>query len=239
MIRFALVSALLVAGCFKDPAHPDPVPLAFDGEIVHGPGADAPSPTRVLLVPATCGAIDGTCNPSALAAAENLVRGELELAGMSVVPAAELRKETRQRHVEHSHLDRASSSSSSSREVGIIDYRVKRGSSQSREVSDTQTTILDGPGYEDLSVDDRHEVIGKTGANGVVSIRIVVGPVDHSWVGPERDRASVEVMVKLAGDQGDTMRWGSRCTAQIDPPHVAIAIQEGARCAIRNALAAR
>jgi hypothetical protein len=92
--------------------------------------------------------------------------------------------------------------------------------------------VLDGPGFDDLTIDARHAVMEKSGADSVVSVRIVVGGQLGLWV----PNQSVEVMVKLGVNQGDTMAWASRCTASSnDFSTVTLALENAARCAMRGA----
>jgi hypothetical protein len=89
--------------------------------------------------------------------------------------------------------------------------------------------VLDGPGFEDLSVDERKEVLDKTGADAILSVRIVVGGQIGVWV----PNQNVEVMVKLGVNLGDSMAWASRCTASSNEfATVDAALEQAARCAI-------
>ena len=92
--------------------------------------------------------------------------------------------------------------------------------------------MLDGPGFDDLSIDERHEVLAGSGADGVLVVRIVVGGQVGVWV----PNQNVEVTVRLGADQGDVMVWAARCTASSnDFSTVDAALENAARCAIHGA----
>jgi hypothetical protein len=66
--------------------------------------------------------------------------------------------------------------------------------------------VLDGSNFDDLSVDEKHQVIDKAGTDSVASVRIVVGGNIGVWV----PNQNVEVMVKLGVNRGDEMAWATR-----------------------------
>lgn len=207
--RVALVLGLAVAGCGPMAATPPPL----RPEVRHGPAAGA-RPGRVLVLPAACGAVDQPCPRSYVQTVDAIVRGGLEFAGYSLVESERLRSETRQRHEEHGRTTTSSQSPPSA------------------TTTETSLVVLDGPGFEDLSVDERHAVLEGSGADAVLSVRIVVGGQMGVWVPNQH----VEVMVKLGVNHGDAMAWASRCTASSnDFTTVDAALEHAARCAVYGA----
>ena len=98
--------------------------------------------------------------------------------------------------------------------------------------TDTSFVVLDGPGFEDLSVDERHAVLDKSGADAVLSVRVVIGGQMGVW----EPNQNVEVMVKLGVNRGDAMAWAARCTASSNVfATVDAALENAARCAIYGA----
>jgi hypothetical protein len=223
------ISALLVvAAC--GPAHPP----ALVPQIQPGPAAAA-KPHRVLVLEAACGSVEYHCPADFARTVDGIVRGGLEFAGYTVVESESLRLQTRQRHVEQTSSTSGESSHGVSHTEGNIlpfgDTTTSDGTHESH--SESETTILDGPGFEDLTVDERQAVMDKAGSDAVVTVRIVVGGTTGVW----RPNQNVEVMLKLGVDRGDAMAWATRCTASSnDFSTVTAALENAARCAVSGAI---
>jgi hypothetical protein len=219
--------AITIGAC----AHEQPVVLVPD--VQRGPASGVPA-GRVLALRASCGSVEYRCPREFGQTVDSIVRGGLEFAGYSVVDDDSLRNQTRQRHEEHV----ATSSDSSSRvqtdtrldPIPVGNHVTTEGAHRTH--GETDTIVLDGAIFEDLSVDERHEVLAKSGADSVVSVRIVVGGQAGIWL----PNQSVEVMVKLGTKQGDAMAWASRCTASSNTfSTVTLALEHAARCAMQGA----
>jgi len=202
-------------------------------EIQPGPAA-AVHPNRVLVLASSCGSVEYHCPPEFRETVDNIVRGGLEFAGYAVVPSEDLRKDTRQRHEEQNEIESSSSSQTHTdheQDLNPFDTHVTT-TSHNESRTRTDRVVLDGPGFEDLSVDERHEVLSKSGADAVASVRVVVG----GWTGVWSPNQNVEVQLKLGVNQGDTMAWASRCTASSnDFSTVTAALENAARCAVKGA----
>jgi hypothetical protein len=207
-------------------------PPALRPEVQQGPAAGA-RPGRVLVLPAACGSVEHRCPKTYITAVDTIIRSGLEFAGYSLVEGEGLRNQTRQRHEEHGRTTTTTSSQSSrtvEKPLGFDEHA--EGSSQSTTTTETSFVVLDGPNFEDLSIDERHAVLDKSGADAVVSVRIVIGGQVGVWV-PDQN---VEVMVKLGVNRGDAMAWASRCMASSnDFSTVDAALENAARCAIFGA----
>jgi len=224
MKRLFVLATLAACGAPAQPVlHP---------EVQPGPAVGA-RPNRVLVLPASCGSVEEPCPQEYIKTVDDIIRGGLEFAGINVVQAENLRAETRQRHEEHSSTNTTSNSSSNTHIERTLrpDDRISTQSS-----SDSTTTshlvVLDGSNFEDLSVDERHSVIDKSGADSVAVVRIVIGGRVGVWA----PNQNVEVQVKLGVNQGDSMAWAARCTASSnDFSTVSSALENAARCAIHGA----
>jgi hypothetical protein len=218
-----------IAGC----AHDKP-PLVLVPDFQPGPAADA-HPKRVLALQAICGSVEYRCPAEFGQTADAIVRGGLEFAGYAVVNDESLRLDTRARHEEHV----ANQSTGSGKDQVVsghafipFDRHVTTSTGEHSERSESSTITLDGSGFADLSVDERREVLLKSGADAVASVRVVVGGQTGMWVPNQQ----VEVLVKLGANLGDTMAWASRCTASSnDFSTVTAALEHAARCAMRGA----
>lgn len=219
-----LTTGLLLAACGAPRQN-----MVLTPQVQTGPANGAPA-GKVLVLHAACGSLDHPCPPSYIETVDNIVRGGLEFAGYNLVEGESLRNETRQRHEE------VTTTTTSSSSQNVTDY--ERGlapddriTNTNNSASETRTSfvVLDGSGWEDLSVDERHQVLAKAGANSVLSVRIVVGANVGVWM-PDQN---VEVMVKLGVQQGDAMAWAARCLASSnDFATVNAALEHAARCAI-------
>lgn len=222
-----LLACLAVAACGPK----TPPPLVAD--IQPGPAAGA-RPGRVLVLTATCGSVEYRCPAEFVQTVDSIVRGGLEFAGYAVVDSDTLRKDTRQRHEEHDTTDTHSQSQTHTdvdQDLNPFDTHTTT-TSQSHSHTQTDHVVLDGAGFDDLSIDERHEVLGKSGADAVVSVRIVVGGQTGVWA----PNQNVEVQLKLGVQQGDTMAWAARCSASSnDFSTVTAALENAARCAVHGA----
>jgi hypothetical protein len=217
----ALALGLALAGCGGPPTPPPLHP-----EVQQGPAAGA-RPNRVLVLPAACGSVERRCPRGYIDTVDNIVRGGLEFAGYNLVESEQLRNRTRQRHEELGSTGTASKSKTEVR--GPIFSTSTESESQSS--TDTSFVVLDGPAFEDLSIDERHAVLEKTGADAALSVRIVIGGQIGVWA----PNQNVEVMVKLGVNRGDSMAWAARCTASSnDFTTVEAALENAARCAIHG-----
>jgi len=217
----------VVAAC--TPAGPPPV---LHPQVQQGPAAGA-KPNRVLVLQAACGSVDYKCPREYAETVDAIVRGGLEFSGFNVVEGEKLRNQTRQRHEEHDTSTTTSDSQSDTKVERVLDFDDHiHNHSGSTSTTEHSLVVLDGPGFEDLSIDERHEVLAKSGADAVLVVRIVVGGQVGVWA----PNQNVEVMVKLGVNQGDSMAWAARCTASSnDFSTVNAALENAARCAIYGA----
>lgn len=207
-------------------------PPALHPQVQTGPAAGV-KPNRILVLQAACGSVDYKCPHEYAETVDAIVRGGLEFAGFGLVESEKLRKETRQRHEEHQTSTTTTESHSATTVERPLDFDDHTNSHhQSTSTTENTLVVLDGPGFEDLSVDERHEVLVKSGADAVLVVRIVVGGQVGIWA----PNQNVEVMVKLGVNQGDSMAWAARCTASSnDFSTVNAALENAARCAIYGA----
>lgn len=221
----SLLPLLLLGAC----ATARPAAVTLRPQVMTGPAAGSP-PGRVLVLHAACGSVDLPCPQSYIETVDAIVRGGLEFAGYNLVESDSLRNQTRQRHEEHSSTNSSSGSSSQTKVEGVlIPDETTTSTSSSGSSSESHYVVLDGPGFDDLSVDERHAVLAKSGATSVLSVRIIVGANTGVWTANQ----SVEVMVKLGVNQGDAMAWSARCLASSnDFATVNSALENAARCAI-------
>jgi len=223
---FAIAVGVAVAAC----AHQKPVGLI--PEVQPGPASGTPAGT-VLALRASCGSVEYRCPKEFGQTVDSIVRGGLEFAGYAVVDDDSLRNQTRSRHEEHAVTSAEDTSQSRTVDrVGPVPVGSRATTAGRRSQSQTDTLVLDGPSFEDLSVEERHQVLTKSGADSVASVRIVVGGQAGVWA----PNQNVEVMVKLGARQGDVMAWASRCTASSNQfSTVTSALEQAARCAIGGA----
>jgi len=224
MKRLLLVTTLAACG--------SPPPPALHPEVQPGPAAGA-RPNRILVLQAACGSVEEKCPHEYIEAVDGIIRGGLEFAGYNLVASEGLRNQTRQRHEEHSQ---STTSSDSSTHVKVEKRLAFDENVYSDSHSEGETTnhliVLDGPGFEDLSIDERHEVLQKSGADAVAVVRIVIGGRVGVWA----PNQNVEVQVKLGVNQGDSMAWATRCTASSNEfSTLNAALENAARCAIHGA----
>ena len=225
MHRLLLVSTLVAtAACASAPPPPPLTP-----QVQPGPAAGA-TPRRVLVLQASCGSIEFRCPREYIATVDQIVRSSLEFSGYALVSAEQLRNQTRSRHETHEASTTTTESSTTTTVVRPLDFddRVTTEGATTT-TTESSTIVLDGPGFDDLSVTERQEVLAKAGADAVVSIRMIVGALQAGWT----PNQNVEVMVKLGVEQGDAMVWASRCMASSnDFSTVTGALENAARCAV-------
>ena len=201
-------------------------------QVQAGPASSA-HPSRVLVLAASCGSVDYRCPEEFGQTVDSIIRGGLEFAGYNVVGSEQLRASTRQRHEERTTTSDTSSRTSRTDVEHDLSPFGAHTTTADHHASRTEhdLIVLDGPGFEDLSVAERHQVLASSGADAVASIRIVVGGQTGVW----RANQHVEVMVKLGVGQGDAMAWASRCRASSNEfSTVGAALENAARCAIHG-----
>ena len=231
-----VIATFAIAAC--GPALPSTVTLV--PEVNHGPAAQA-KPKNVLSLTSTCGALDARCTDEYRGVVDNIVRGSLEFAGYSITASESLRLATRQRTEEQTSV--TTTATSSSKETALLHPLVflpplaaveSSASSASVTQTDTSFIVLTGSNFEDLSVDDRREVIEKSGTDAVLSVRIVIGGNVGVWEASQ----DIEVAVKLSVKKDDEMVWAARCKANSrDAATVEAALESATRCAMNGALA--
>jgi len=224
-----LCLGLLAIAAHAACAHEKPVVLVPD--VQPGPASGTPA-GRVLALRASCGSVEYRCPQEFGQTVDSIVRGGLEFAGYAVVDDDSLRNQTRSRHEEHVVTSAEDTSRSSTVDrVGPVPIGSRATTAARSGQGRTDTIVLDGASFDDLSVEERHQVLAKSGADSVVSVRIVVGGQAGVWV----PNQNVEVMVKLGARQGDAMAWASRCTASSNEfSTVTSALEQAARCAIHG-----
>jgi hypothetical protein len=223
----AAAALALAAGCASR------APVALVADLQRGPGQGT-RPGRVLALSASCGSLEFRCPREYVDAVDGIVRSGLEFHDVALVQPDQLRDRTRQRHETH-EVERTSETREHSTHVERTlrpDDRI-HGSGSSSTTVEKSTIVLDGPGFDDLTVAEKRALLADAGADAVLVTRIVVG-ADHGVWRPDQ---SVEVMVKLSVDRGDTMAWAARCSASSnDFATVGAALENAARCAIHGAL---
>ncbi len=225
----ALVVLSLAAACT-----PTRLP-ALQPQVNYGPAASV-KPKRVLVLQATCGSVEGVCPPQYQTAVATIVMSGLEFAGYGVVDSTTLRLAARKRHEEHTTTETKTTTASETEIVRplVIFDQTTANATTTESKTDVTYVVLDGANFEDLSVDERHQVIEKSGTDSVATVRIVIGGKVGAWV----PNQNVEVMVKLGVHRGDEMAWASRCVASSnDFTTATAALEHAARCAMHGATA--
>ncbi|MBK7539855.1 MAG: hypothetical protein IPI49_31780 [Myxococcales bacterium] len=226
-LPMAIVGASITAGCATAPRP------ALVAQVQPGPAAGAPAGKVFLLTP-TCGSVEFRCPKEYVGLVDNIVRASLEFSGLAVVTPENLRNQTRTRNEQIETNTTSAASRSSTTVERPLDFDDKvHTESESKSFSERSVVTLDGPGFEDLSVTERQEVLAKAGASSVATVRIVVGAAQN-WGASQ----NVEVMVRLGVNHGETMVWASRCTAGASAyASVNEALEHAARCAVHGATA--
>ena len=220
----AALTAALAGGCNTSRQPPVLYP-----QVQPGPAADA-RPTRVLVLPAGCGSVERPCPSSYITAVDAIVRSGLEFVGHNLVESETLLAQTRQRHEEQRTKTTTNDETSTTKTENPLAF----DTTVTRDASSTSTeterhVILDGPTFEDLALAERQALLVQSGADAVLSVRIVVGGTIGVWA----PNQNVEVLIKMGVSQGDAMAWASRCIASSnDFTTVDAALEAAARCAI-------
>jgi hypothetical protein len=198
-------------------------------QVQAGPGSQTRA-TRVLSLSASCGSVDFECPPEYIETVDGIVRSTMEFAGYSLVEPRTLRVETRERTETREREVVESDRSSRTTENRPLDFdRDVTSESRSRTTRTTSTTVLTGPGFDDLTVGERKQVLAEAGADSVLNVRVVVGARVGEW----SPNQNVEVMVRLGVEGGDVMAWASRCSASSNTySTVNAALENAARCAV-------
>ncbi len=223
--------AFLALGACASPPRP------LSPEVALGP-ARAARPARVLVTRAHCGSMEYRCPADYGRTVDQIIRSQLEFTGHSLVEGDALLRTTRARHEEHQDSSTTTEShheTVTGREIGAPLGLNRRTKSEAVTTTTTETglVVLDGPTFEDLSVDERKEVLAKSGADAALSVRVVIGGQQGVWL-PDQN---VEVTVKMS--EGDAMVWASRCLASSnDYATVSAALEAASRCAMDGATSA-
>ncbi|HEY4177951.1 MAG TPA: hypothetical protein VGM90_13985 [Kofleriaceae bacterium] len=221
MKRIGIPIALLLAACVAQ-VRPAPTP-----EVQGGP-AEGARPGRILVLEPSCGGLEEKCPQTYVRTVDNMVRASLEFKGLAVVDPDHLRLETRQRHETREVAD-ATSHEDTATNSGF-DHSV-RSTKDTSSSSEKTTIVLDGPGFDDLTPAERDAALDQAGADSIVVTRVVVG-AQQGW-NPNVPNQTVEVMVRLAVNRGDTMVWASRCSASSSEySTITAALEQATRCAV-------
>lgn len=194
-------------------------------------------PGKVLVMSASCGAMESQCRLGWAPAVDSIVVSGLEFHGYATIDPGSLRKDEAQRSettvTGDSREEHQSEGSTSS--VGIVGIIPVASTSTSSSASVTikesreKTVVIEGATIEDLRVEDRQALMSLAGAESVLTTRIVVGASYSVWTKAQ----VVEVMVKLSDARDGTMRWSARCAASsADYPSADSAIEGAARCVV-------
>jgi hypothetical protein len=227
ILRPLAVTALLTAAaCAGAPPAPP------QGEVAWGP-ARAARPNRILVLSATCGSVEFHCPREYVETVDAIVRSGLEFDGYHLVETRDLLAKTRARQetldtaVSHEHA-----TSTGVHDGPLVPRAEDTGTVDRSSESEHRTVVLDGSVFEDLAVGERKAVLAEAGADGVVTVRLVVGAEMGMW-NPDQ---GIEVLIKLAVADGDVMAWASRCTSRSGAFQTAnAALENAARCAVAGA----
>lgn len=206
---------------------------ALQPQVQYGPAASV-KPKKVLVLQATCGSLEGLCPKGYLDTVGAIVISGLEFAGYAALDSTTLRLAARTRREENTTTTTKTSTASKVEIVRplIVFDSTTKSQTTTETTTDVSYVVLDGANFEDLSIDEKHEVIEKSGSDSLATIRIVIGGKVGAWV----PNQNVEVMVKLGVHRGDDMAWASRCTASSnDFTTVTGALEHAARCAMQGA----
>jgi hypothetical protein len=218
-----LVGAPLSSGCGGGGT------VVLAPEIQRGP-AHGVRPNKVLALSASCGSMELSCPHRYIETVDGIVRSSLDFAGYAVVQPDQLRAETRQRHEVHEREREGSQSSGVVHEERTLGFdRTTTSARESVVEREKSTVVLDGPGFDDLTTNEKRAVLSDAGADAVLAVRVVIGAQHGVW-SPDQ---AVEVMVKLGMDEGRQMAVASRCVASSnDFATVEAALEHATRCAV-------
>jgi hypothetical protein len=190
----SLLSLVATTGaCATSP--PSHVTLTPQARI--GPAYSA-KPARVLLAPPSCGSLEKPCPKELVDSVSTIVTSELELRGHAVTARTELVPAPRERTETHDEATRTAKQRSL-----LFENRYAERT--------TRTHVeLVGSTYEDLSPAEKRALMAESGAEGVVTVRLILGAKDGLWT-PSQE---VEVVVRLGVASADDMAWASRCVAR-------------------------
>ena len=193
----------------------------------------AAQPGKVIVLSAQCGSVERRCPDSYSAAVDEIVRSNLEFGGYALIDPTTLQDGTRDRHEVRESTDvNEKTEAKTSHDTFGVRTGGTTGSGQTWRVTEKKTVVLDGPTFDDLSIEARRSVIARSGADSILTTRIVVGANAGVW-SPDQN---VEVQVRLGQGPDDTMLWASRCTASSnDFATVNAALESATRCAMMGA----
>lgn len=162
-------------------------------------------PTRVVLLPAVCSSVENACPEGIEEGVTGSVASELEFEGYSVIDARKLVAEARSRD-----------ESEGSVKLFGAEFLSAEGKQQSGSI------------FEDLSPDQRRALLERARANGIVSVRIVVG--QREGISPQRDNF---VQIRMGTGNNDETQWLTRCEGRSSfNPDVNEVIGAAALCAL-------
>jgi hypothetical protein len=224
-----LVLILLVAASACATSRPPP---ALQPQVQMGPGVRTQA-RRVLVLSASCGSMEFRCPREYIETVDGIVRSQMDFAGYALVDPETLRNRTRERHETHEETtEHTASHSVSEHKPNFAPDTTDVHTSESVTETEHHVTQLDGPGFSDLTVSERKDILADAGADSVLVVRVVVGAEHGTWSSNQH----AEVMIKLGVDAGDTMAWASRCVASSrDFASVSAALESAARCAVQGA----
>jgi len=169
----------------------------------------APEPQRIVLLPPSCDSVDGACDTDSANGVAGIVQTELDFAGFTVIDGRELIDDERTR-------------TDAIAQVELLDVEIAAGAAR----------VQSGAKLEDLSPEKRRALLTQARADGVVSVKIVVGPRDG--IGPVRHN---EVQVRMLRGDGEQPVWITRCSTKsgINPP-IDQSLAKATRCALSGVL---
>lgn len=225
----SLAGGALLAGCLGGGGVGGGGTVVLTPEVHRGP-ANGARPSRVLALSASCGSVELSCPHRYIETVDGIVRSSLDFAGYAVVQPDQLRAETRQRHEVHERERESRQSSGTVHTERTLGFdRTTTSAGQSVVEREKSTIVLDGPGFDDLTVSDRRAVLSDAGADAVLAVRVVIGAQHGVW-SPDQE---VEVMVKLGMDEGRQMAVAARCVASSNNfATVEAALEHATRCAV-------
>ncbi len=204
---------------------------ALHPEVMAGTGR---ATGKVLVLSAQCGSVEQRCPDSYSDAVDEIVRSGLEFNGYPLLDPATLQDTTRSRYEVHEQTD-SDNVSKSQQSHDTLGLRTGGDKSETHiwRVTEKKTVILDGPTFDDLSIEARDSVIARSGAGSIITTRIIVGANVGVW-SPDQ---TVEVQVKLGTGRDNTMVWASRCTSNSNEfSTVSAALESATRCAMMGAV---
>lgn len=227
VMRHFLLIALALSACAT--SKPPPV---LQPQVQIGPGSHTPA-RRVLVLSASCGSMEFRCPREYIDSVDGIVRSQMDFAGYALVDPDTLRNRTRERHETHEEgSERTASHSTTEEKPNFAPDTTTIHTSESVTETEHHTIQLDGPGFSDLTVSERRQILTEAGADSVLVVRVVVGAEHGTWSSNQH----AEVMIKLGVDAGDTMAWASRCVASSSEfASISAALESAARCAVQGA----